>query len=291
MTKRKINLIVKEIKAILGEDNATVELREVTKNNGVILHGVTIRFKNSSMIVPTLYVENYDEKKSSREIAKQIIADNAKVLEQHDEIAKIDPEILTDFNGFVKSRICYRLINKEANKELLKTLPHRDFLDLAVIYTVQITDEASMKVTFQNADIWNVTEQELFDLATENTPRLFPVSVRSMFDTMLNFMNITREEAFTLGLKDDEQQIVITNKQCLNGATAILYPNVIENLYKKYGRFALLPSSINELIIIPMDMNIDPDELTQMVKEVNQQCVSIEEILSDHAYIYDGKWK
>ena len=290
MTKRKINLVLKEIKAILGENNASVELREVTKNNGVVLHGVTIRFKDSSMIVPTLYIENYDEKKTSREIAKEIIADNAMALENSNEIAKIDPEIFMDFNGFVKSHICYRLVNKKANKELLKTVPHRDFLDLAIIYVVQITDEASMKVTFQNADIWNVTEQELFNLATENTPRLFPAYIRSMFDTMLEKMEIAREDAIALEIQNSGQ-IVVTNEQCLNGATTMLYPNVIENLYEKYGNFALLPSSINEVIIFPMNENIDPDELTQMVKEVNQQCVSMEEILSDHAYIYNGEWK
>ena len=71
MTTRKINLIVKEIKSILG-DNATVEMHEVTKNNGLILHGVTIRFDDSPNVIPNIYIENYDKSHTSREIAKEI---------------------------------------------------------------------------------------------------------------------------------------------------------------------------------------------------------------------------
>ena len=71
-----------------------------------------------------------------------------------------------------------------------------------------------------------------------------------------------------------------------------MYPNVIESLYEKYGSFAVLPSSIHEVIVIPMEnANFSEEDLTQMVQDVNGECVNAEEILSDHAYIYNGEWK
>lgn len=290
MTTRKMNLVVKEIKNILG-DNVKVELLEVAKNNGIILHGITIRFEDSSSAVPTLYLENYDEKKTSREIAKEIITDNAVAIEQSKEIAEIDPEILTTFNDFVKSHICYRLVNKNANEELLKTIPHRTFLDLAIIYVTQITDEASAKITNGLMNTWNVNEETLYELAMENTPKLHPVSIRSMFEMMLDLMNLTKEEALMMGIPDNETRIVVTNEYTSYGAITILYPNVAEEIYAKHGKFAILPSSIHEVIVIPMNNGMDEEDLTQMVQEVNAQCVNIDEVLSDHVYIYDGEWK
>ena len=51
----------------------------------------------------------------------------------------------------------------------------------------------------------------------------------------------------------------------------------------------ILPSSIHEVILVPARTGICKRELDQMVKEVNQEAVDPEEILSDHAYYYHRK--
>lgn len=287
MTTRKMNLIVKEIKNILG-DFAVVEMHKVSKNNGVVLHGVTIKLEESQNILPIFYLENYDESKTSREIAKEIITDNANALSESKSMG-INTDSLFTFDE-VKFRIIYRLVNKKANEELLRTIPHREFLDLAIIYAVQFTDEASAKITNALAKNWNVTEEELFALATENTPKLFPVSAKPLLEIICEMMEISPEQAMMMGMQND-MQIVVTNQHNVNGASAILYPNVIEELHAKYGKLAILPSSIHEVIVVPLDDKMIEKRLTEMVKEVNEQVVNIEEVLSDHAYIYDGEWK
>ena len=50
----------------------------------------------------------------------------------------------------------------------------------------------------------------------------------------------------------------------------------------------MIPSSVHEMIIVPMTESITRKELDQMVKEVNENVVDPEEILSDHVYIYDA---
>lgn len=287
MTTRKMNLIVKEIKAILG-DLAVVEMHEISKNNGLILHGVTIKLDENQTILPTFYLENYDENKTSREIAKEIITDNANALSESKSM-RINTDSLFTLDE-VKSRITYRLVNKNANEKLLKTIPHREFLDLAIIYAVQFTDETSCKVTNQLIEIWNVTEEELFAIATENTPRLFPVSTKSLFEIVCEMSGIDPELAMMTGMQNN-MQIVVTNQHNVNGASTILYPNVIEDLYAKHGKLAVLPSSIHEVIIVPLDDRMTKDDLTEMVRDINSQVVDPSEILSDHAYIYDGEWK
>ena len=286
MTTRKMNLIVKEIKAILG-DLAVVEMHEISKNNGVILHGVTIKLEESQNILPTFYLENYDESKTSREIAKEIITDNANALSESKSMG-INTDSLFTFDE-VKFRIIYRLVNKKANEELLKTIPHREFLDLAIIYAVQFTDEASCKVTNELIKAWNVTEEELFNLAMENTPKIHRASIKTLFETICEIGGFSPEEVSTVAGTD--VPIVVTNKSANNGAITILYPNVIEELYAIHGKLAILPSSIHEVLVHPLNEEITEQELTEIVKDVNSQVVDPSEILSDHAYIYDGEWK
>ncbi len=48
---------VKEAPSVYFED-CTIQLQEVTKNNGRILHGISIREKDSN-IAPTIYLEAF----------------------------------------------------------------------------------------------------------------------------------------------------------------------------------------------------------------------------------------
>lgn len=52
--------------------------------------------------------------------------------------------------------------------------------------------------------------------------------------------------------------------------------------------FVVIPSSIHEVIILPMDDNVDKDELEGIIREVNTGQVAPEERLSYHAYQYDS---
>jgi hypothetical protein len=51
----------------------------------------------------------------------------------------------------------------------------------------------------------------------------------------------------------------------------------------------ILPSSIHEVILLPMLDNYDREELEKMVREVNQESVSQEELLSEHVYTFYRK--
>ena len=284
----KINLILKEIRNALGE-NVTVEYNKVSKNNGLVLNGITIR-TNNDPISPTVYLENYNESLTSKEIAKLVVTDYEKEISDS-PMKNISVSNVMNFDDFAKHRIIYRLVNKKANEELLKTIPHRIFLDLAIIYVIQISDEASAKVTNNLMKHWNINEETLYNLATENTPKIFPSSISSLLEMMGKMTEMTIEDIENMGLRDDYHQIVITNNTNTNGAIALLYPGTVEYLYKRYGKFAVLPSSIHEVIIVPMNDNIEMEMLSQTVREVNAEVVANEEVLSDHAYLYDGEWK
>lgn len=76
-------------------------------------------------------------------------------------------------------------------------------------------------------------------------------------------------------------------KLSINGAVAAFYPGVLKGVSEKLGKsLFLLPSSIHEFIMLEDNGIYNPEQLEQMVMEVNHSAVEQEEILSDSVYYY-----
>ena len=112
-----------------------VELSAVPKNNGVMMDAIMI-FREEENIAPTIYLrpcyESYRQHQSVRDSVKEIV----------DRYFCSLPKSWTGFTEFtdpdrVRDRIVFRLINYEKNRELLAGVPHRRFLNLALVYCVQ----------------------------------------------------------------------------------------------------------------------------------------------------------
>jgi len=85
---------------------------------------------------------------------------------------------------------------------------------------------------------------------------------------------------------------VLSNADKLNGAAAILDSKTMEDISEKLGGdFIVLPSSIHEVIVLPVNEDMDRQTLEAMVQDVNAGQVAPEERLSDHVYMYDSQAK
>jgi len=83
---------------------------------------------------------------------------------------------------------------------------------------------------------------------------------------------------------------VLSNNLRHFGAACILYNRVLEDIGNQLNEdFYILPSSIHEVIILPISFKPESIELNEMIKEINKTQVSEEEVLSDHAYYYSRK--
>lgn len=287
LTKEFINEVTKEIESIIG-DNGTVQCTEVIKNNNVRLNGITILLPGEN-VSPTAYIENFTKEDSSaRDVAKEIIST---IAEARYQAPHIDTSEMTDFEK-AKDKICYRLINKKNNEELLKTIPYTDFLDLAVILVLDIGElnggRMSAKINNEILRNWNKSFDEVYEFAKENTKNIFIAKITDMFEVMAEMAGIPIETFEMLyGNTDIPKQYVLTNDSTMNGATCLLYENVLKELSDMVGGdFVILPSSVHEVIIQPITEGITLDDLSRMVTEVNEAEVPAEDILSDHAYVY-----
>lgn len=265
-----------------------VTLTQALKNNSVKLTGIAI-LKKGSKITPTIYLEDfytdYCDGMDMEEIVRQIV----RIYDTNRCPQNLDLEMFEDFEK-VKDRIVYRIVNYEKNQELLEKAPHRRFLDLAVIYSISLGEIpglcASVTVYQQYLARWGVTEEELWEAARMNTPRISEAQIVSMGELLKDMNGVDDEDV--LDLKEaGPPMYVLTNKRRVNGAACLLYEKVVGDFARKIKKnFFILPSSIHEVILLAEESGYDPKSLRAMVREVNETQVGEQEILSDSLYYY-----
>lgn len=85
---------------------------------------------------------------------------------------------------------------------------------------------------------------------------------------------------------------MLTNRNKVFGGIMMTWQYTLEKLKEKLGseEFIVLPSSIHEVLAIPLNEETEWKGLKEMVKEVNNTMVIQEEVLSDSLYVYkNGK--
>jgi len=276
-------------------DEYRIELKEIKKNNGVVLHGMLIS-SQAKNVVPTIYLEAFLEAYESGTTFAEIIRRLTAIYREDTPKDRIDMDFFHSFDG-VKDRICYRLIGRKGNEELLEEIPYVEFLDLAVCfyyaYQGEALGEGTILVRNSHQEMWKASTAELMKLAQSNTPRLFPCKCNSLEDILkeLAGWEVCAEaeeapggESFGQG----ESMWVLSNTRRVQGAVCMLYPGVLEGIAAEGGRgIYILPSSIHEVILLT-DLGQDcAGELKRMIVEVNNTQVAPEEVLSDSLYYYD----
>jgi len=89
-------------------------------------------------------------------------------------------------------------------------------------------------------------------------------------------------------LAPDKMMLVITNYSRIYGASAILSEAVRDRLRKLFGeKFAILPSSVHECIVVGFKDEEDLQTYYEMVCEINGSMVKPEEKLTDNVYVFE----
>lgn len=114
---------------------AEVDLKNVTKNNGLILHGVCIR-EDERTISPTIYLDSFYEELDDVYDGKiEYVVKKVIDLYEDKKDVQISTGFFTDYEQ-VRHMLGIKLINKDKNEELLKSSPHYVYGDLAAVFIV-----------------------------------------------------------------------------------------------------------------------------------------------------------
>lgn len=197
----------------------------------------------------------------------------------------------------IRKNVVYRLVNTESNHDLLEDIPHLEFLDLSIIFQCLVTQEdigsASILIHNVHMKLWDITIQELYQDAVMNTPRLEEYEIKDMTEVMREIMTAENsdgsdQEEYMEEFSDSVPMYVLSNKNRIEGAGCMLYPDLMKNFSEKIrSSFYIIPSSVHECLLLPTKENEQSGEIRNMIKEINDTQVSVEERLSYSLYYYD----
>ena len=157
---------------------------------------------------------------------EEIVEEITVLYEQHSHNIKLDMDFFGDFSQ-VEDRIFHKVINYEKNRELLKSMPYFRWHDLAVVFYYAMQGKAfgraSIPIHSSHLDMWGKTAEEIYHTARRNMKQKMPellVPIQKLLDRMP-------------GLRMEESSIplyVLTNKEKIFGASAMLYSEKIKEL-------------------------------------------------------------
>lgn len=257
------------------------------------LDGLSLLAKNEeTMISPTLYIDDMYVKYLKTEDLQATLRDAAEAMDGAFREAAIPPLDIST----ARDNIIFQLVNTMQNEDMLKNLPHREFQDLSIIYrwVVDVEQKGLSSVVINNhvAESLGMGEEQLFKAAAENTRRILPPVVQSMNEVMRDMLvaDGMPEELADLMIGEQEPENimwVISNERKIEGAASMLYEDKLHKLAESVGTdLYILPSSVHEVIAVSVEMG-EPEDLAQMVSEINMDQVDISERLSNQVYHYD----
>lgn len=263
---------------------------ETINKIGGTREAISCKFPSENYAV-ILYPDDYQRLLDSGESPQDIGRYLSSQIEQRMTALPATPTTADDF----KKGLYIQVVNADVNRELLKDLPHDSWEDMAAVVRYQIPDgenEISFLVTKNNMQQYQMSQGEVMEAAYKNTAAQ-EFCLHKPEDIMREIMqeqNIP-EETIDLYLSDTDSHLyVLTNKEQINGANALVCPEVLQNIYKEFGEpYYVLPSSTHELILAKDSSGLTQDELRQMVQQVNVSSVTPDVLLSYNLFHYDGR--
>lgn len=274
------------------------EIKKVIKNNGVVMHGVII-IREGEKVSPTIYLDTFYREYKKGKPFGTVVHEIIKIYEENKVSHEINLDFFLDYTA-VRGRIFQKVINYEKNKKLLGNLPHKRFLDLAVVcyyaYMNDFLGRGSIQIEIGHLDKWGISEEVLFADAARNTINKLGAEVKSMDEILLemlpeHFEAADREQLEKVLKHRAESEIpmyIMTLRGRCFGAACICFEEMLKSFSQRCGKnFYILPSSIHELILVPDNGREKPEALRNMVCEVNTEHVLSEEQLSDNVYYFN----
>lgn len=285
--------VMQLMQAKLG-DEVTIKIENIIKTNDMNLTAVMIHQKDKDTGL-NLYLDSYYESyKQGCPIGKIVES----LVEQYQSSKNDIPtsETIVHLKDFelMKEHITIRLLNKKMNEEYLKGKCYMEYLDFAIVFAITIDEKqrASTLVLEELRSIWNVSKEELYEVALANMQSKEPCKIVPIQNMLFDLAEEHGEDMRAL-LDDLEISnppfYVMTNESGIFGAVTILYKDVLKQFAEEHSvdSVMMIPASVHEWILLWGDETLSKDYLQDMVTEVNNMEIRPDELLSYNIYQYD----
>ena len=269
-----------------------VELKRVTKNNGVIYTGISV-ISEDERVYPTIYLEPFYEELGDDPLDDGMIDRICGIYESRRIGVTPELDFLKDY-GKVRKNLRCKLINYKSNEEWLRDVPHKRFLDLAIVPYYRIKDcdlgktimsEGTFVIRNTHLELWDVSPDALINESIKNTLTMESPVITGIYELLrkLNpsFAGDIREEI-------EAAPMYVMTTDGVNGAVSMLYEDKIGDFCESIDSDVyIIPSSVSEVILVPRKGCIPEGMLNEMIREVNKTELAPVDVLSDHVYYFD----
>lgn len=216
----------------------------------------------------------------------------------------VEKNDVAGFVSFMKDGVKANAVSID-NQKIAENLRDKDYIKENLYVRVVNQDNMSNR----HGEFYPIEDTSLcyeFRVKIEDIENLDKGSVASTPATkeMLDTLSMPREERIKIALSNTEKQnpvqvmkfmdmTILTNKNGVNGATTLFYPETNAYLKEKTGgnAFVMIPSSLHEWICfdvneLPPDVSIEG--LSTMIHEVNTSEVMAMDVLDDKPYFYEN---
>lgn len=288
-------MVKEELQDFYGKD-ATVSIESVLINNRERKECVNIIYHESGKnICPFIYLEGlYQDFNNGDKSFEQCIRTIIQLREKYEPGDSIE-NFASGLSCWEKVQGCIypALISAEENTELLRELVSGRFLDMAVIYIIRGDfgeyGNAHVKITDSLLQRYGISQKELHEQAVSNLEK-DGYHFRSMENVLISILlddNDLADKLVTNSTFEAGKMYILSNSQKAWGAAGLLDLELLKRTLGNKSCF-ILPSSIHETIFLPVADGISGEELSRMVREVNETQVEVSDRLSNHCYVYDG---
>jgi len=263
-----------------------VYAKDAYRNNGQRLLGISV-VETGLDFSPCIYVEPY-------------IPPDPSVLQQRGVWGRIADRLADDFRFALdasepvpedvfrleeaEEHLILKVVNRERNKLLRERFPHKDVLDLTVLLEWEVfcgKRRGLIHVSKNALEQWDRSFDEMFEIALANTMKRYPERIEPLGDLL---MEMAKRLPVTGG--SSPFYFVGTN-WFLQGSVVMVYPGIFRRIYEAIGEaYYLIPSSIHELLALPLSFDTDLQRVKDITWEINTYLLEPSEVLSDSVYLY-----
>ena len=184
------------------------------------------------------------------------------------------------------NNIIGQLINGDVDPEWLSSVPHRKFVDMYIVYRLNVgslfSEEKGIYSVIIDNNLMHETgwvESSLYAAAIYNIGEPYIANT-------VEFLGLDSE---TTHDPLSDIFLVITSNEHIYGAFVIADIKVLNTVAKRInGDFIILPGSVDEMYACKLLPDLDMSEIQSLAKEVSSMVDSKKDFITDKIYIYRG---
>lgn len=244
---------------------------ECTKN-GVILEGVHVINKNSNLN-PVIYTQPFIDRAEKENLSLNEVVEEILKLIKESENKSIDVDKLLS-REFLEEHLFVAFF-KHVEKNILFRDTEFDGIKSILMIRFECGGHLSVKVNRGILETAGVSEEEAWKIAEQNT----------LNETVVHAL----ASPFDFLFKEPVKFFVITNRHNLYGASAVLNKTALEDIATAchVKKLILIPSCVHEMLVLPYRYDDDIEELSSIIKDINEQEINPCERLADRAFIVE----